>query len=107
MLSKRHNVGPDDDKSVSPLQDHSQPLPSIEEIKVCIFLPDFQEAFKATQAAQKILSCEQYPPIDILIEAGICQNWLISWPFSSVVVYTRGLALLALSGALKVNVSWA
>lgn len=73
MLSKRRNVCVEDDEPVSPLQDQSNrhPLPSVEEIKAGIFSQDFQEAFRATQAARKILSRERNPPIDILIEAGI------------------------------------
>ena len=75
MLSKRRNVHVSDDESDSnsPLKDQTnrQPSLSIEEIKTGIFSTDFKEAFKATQAARKILSRERNPPIDVLIEAGI------------------------------------
>jgi len=75
LLSKRRNVHVSDDESDSnsPLKDQTnrQPSLSIEEIKSGIFSTDFKEAFKATQAARKILSRERNPPIDVLIEAGI------------------------------------
>jgi len=74
LLSKRRNVCvSDDDEPASPLKDQTnkQPHLSLDEIKTGIFSTDFQEAFKATQAARKILSRERNPPIDTLIEAGI------------------------------------
>ena len=57
----------------SPLKDQTnrQPSLTVEEIKTGIFSTDFKEAFKATQAARKILSRERNPPIDVLIDAGI------------------------------------
>ena len=57
----------------SPLKDQTnrQPSLTVEEIKTGIFSTDFNEAFKATQAARKILSRERNPPIDTLIDAGI------------------------------------
>ena len=61
LLSKRRNICLDeDDGPVSPLQDQSNKPPSlsIDEIKDGIFSSDFQAAFKATQAARKILSRE-------------------------------------------------
>jgi len=76
MLSKRRNVCIDDDEPTSPLQDTSNrqnqiAVMSVEEIRDGIFSDDFQTAFKATQAARKILSRERNPPIDSLIEIGI------------------------------------
>jgi len=74
LLSKRRNVCvSDDDEPTSPLQDQTNrhPTPTIDEIKAGIFSTDFKEAFRATQAARKILSRERNPPIDTLIEAGI------------------------------------
>merc|ERR1712238_430119 len=76
LLSKRRNVQVSDEESdtgYSPLKDQTnrQPSLTVEEIKVGIFSTDFKEAFKATQAARKILSRERNPPIDVLIEAGI------------------------------------
>jgi hypothetical protein len=56
------------------LQDHHSnraPLPTIKEIQIGIFSSDFKEAFKATQAARKILSRERNPPIDTLIVSGV------------------------------------
>jgi len=79
LLSKRRNVQVSDEESdtgYSPLKDQTnrpdrQPTLTIDEIKTGIFSTDFKEAFKATQAARKILSRERNPPIDVLIEAGI------------------------------------
>ena len=48
-----------------------QPSLTVEEIKTGIFSTDFKVAFKATQAARFILSCEKNPPINALIDAGI------------------------------------
>ena len=71
LLSKRRNVCLDDSDlgPTSPLQDKSnsqnnqQALMSIDEIKEGIFANDYNVAFKATQAARKILSRERNPPI--------------------------------------------
>jgi importin subunit alpha-2 len=76
MLTKRRNVQVSDEESdtgYSPLKDQTnrQPSLTVEEIKTGIFSTDFKEAFKATQAARKILSRERNPPIDVLIDAGI------------------------------------
>ena len=73
LLSKRRNVCVDDDEPTSPLQDSSNKIPmmSIEEIQENVYSSDFNTAFKATQAARKILSRERNPPIDALIQAGI------------------------------------
>jgi len=76
MLTKRRNVQVSDEESdtgYSPLKDptNRQPSLTVEEIKTGIFSTDFKEAFKATQAARKILSRERNPPIDVLIDAGI------------------------------------
>jgi importin subunit alpha-2 len=77
LLSKRRNVQVSDDESdtgYSPLKDRTnaqQPLMTVDEIKTGIFSTDFKVAFKATQAARKILSRERNPPIDVLIEAGL------------------------------------
>ena len=40
-----------------------QPSLTVEEIKTGIFSADFKVAFKATQAARFILSCEINPPM--------------------------------------------
>ena len=66
LLSKRRNVCVDDDEPTSPLQDSSNKIPmmSIEEIQENVYSSDFNTAFKATQAARKILSRERNPPID-------------------------------------------
>ena len=63
----------DDDEPTSPLHDSSNKIPmmSIEEIQENVYSSDFNTAFKATQAARKILSRERNPPIDALIQAGI------------------------------------
>ena len=71
LLYKRRNVCLDDSDlgPTSPLQDKSnsqnnqQALMSIDEIKEGIFANDYNVAFKATQAARKILSRERNPPI--------------------------------------------
>lgn len=79
LLSKRRNVCLDDSDlgPTSPLQDKTNgvnnqaPSMTIDEIKEGIFSSDYNVAFKATQAARKILSRERNPPIDSLIEIGI------------------------------------
>ena len=75
MANPAHRSGSDEecDTGYSPLKDQTnrQPPLTIEEIKKGIFSTDFKEAFKATQAARKILSRERNPPIDVLIDAGI------------------------------------
>ena len=75
MANPAHRSGSDEecDTGYSPLKDQTnrQPPLTIEEIKKGIFSTDFKEAFKATQAARKFLSGEEYPPIDVLIDAGI------------------------------------
>merc|ERR1711962_1899930 len=82
LLSKRRNVQVSDDESdtgYSPLKDRTnaqQPLMTVDEIKTGIFSTDFKVAFKATQAARKILSRERNPPIDVLIEAGAVPHFI-------------------------------
>jgi len=72
MLSKRRNVGPDEDLALSPLQENKQsPLLSIEEIQNGIQSPDGHKQLQATQSARKILSRERNPPIDVMINLGI------------------------------------
>ena len=58
LLSKRRNVCLDDDEPTSPLQDASNKMPmmTIEQIKEDVYSADFNTAFKAVQAARKILS---------------------------------------------------
>jgi len=72
MLSKRRNVGPDEDLALSPLQENKQsPLLSIEEIQNGIQSLDGHKQLQATQSARKILSRERNPPIDVMINLGI------------------------------------
>ena len=74
-----------DELVLSPLKDQTnrQPSLTVEEIKTGIFSMDFKEAFKATQAARKILSRERNPPIDDLIDAGIVPKLVDSLSVSS------------------------
>jgi len=73
MLSKRRNVGPEDDGPLSPLQENKQStsLLSIEEIQNGIQGNDGHKQLQATQSARKILSRERNPPIDVMINLGI------------------------------------
>merc|ERR1719337_87437 len=72
MLSKRRNVGPEEDLALSPLQENKQsPLLSIEEIQNGIQSQDGHKQLQATQSARKILSRERNPPIDVMINLGI------------------------------------
>jgi len=74
MLSKRRNVGPEEDGPLSPLQENnkqSTSLLSIEEIQNGIQGSDAHKQLQATQSARKILSRERNPPIDVMINLGI------------------------------------
>ena len=103
LLSKRRNICVDDDSDgpVSPLQDQSnRPAQlSMEEIQSGIFSTDYQVAFKATQAARKILSRERNPPIDTLIEAGIVPQL--------VTFLTISTPNAAETNAIKFEAAWA
>jgi importin subunit alpha-2 len=73
MLSKRRNVGPEEELALSPLSEAKQntPLLSIEEIQNGIQGSDGPRQLQATQSARKILSRERNPPIDVMINLGI------------------------------------
>lgn len=86
QLNKRRNI---DVNATSPLKEHNSPaspqnqglFSSLEEIVQVMQSNDDYTAFRATQAARKILSQERNPPIDALIELGIvpiCVNFLES-----------------------------
>ena len=73
MMSKRRNVGPEEEGPLSPLSENkpAQPQLSIEEIQNGIQCQDPHKQLQATQAARKILSRERNPPIDVMINLGI------------------------------------
>ena len=77
-----------------------QPSLTVEEIKTEIFSADFKVAFKATQAARFILSCEINPPINVLIDAGIVPKLVDFLSLSSPDQQETNAMLLEAAGAL-------
>lgn len=85
QMNKRRNI---DVNATSPLKEHNSPASptnnqplysSLEEIIMHMKSDDPSLAFRATQAARKMLSQERNPPIENLIAHGIvpiCVNFL-------------------------------
>ena len=77
-----------------------RPSLTVEEIKTGIFSTDFKVAFKATQAARSILSCEKNPPINALIDAGIVPKLVEFLSVSSPDQQETNAMLFEAAGAL-------
>merc|ERR1711962_625917 len=84
QLLKRRNVVLDEDANNQLMTESNRPpdrngdknLPTFEEIRHGIFSDDSTNYFRYTQAARKILSREQNPPIDMFIDADMVPRFV-------------------------------